>query len=433
MSGEPQTLEDPAPPGTVRGFRLTIVSPDRRGTTFESRAGRCTIGAHDGNDAQLADPRVSRFHCEVVADAAGGRLRDLGSTNGTFVDGVRVADGWLRDGSTLRVGATDLRFEHAAGRQRLPLSVNDRFGSLVGRSTAMREAFALLERAATSDSTVLLEGETGTGKSQAAEALHRAGARRDKPFVVVDCGAIPAALIESELFGHEKGAFTSAEARRIGAFEEADGGTLFLDELGELPLELQPKLLRAIEAREIRRVGASAPRSIDVRLVAGTNRDLRAEVNRGAFRADLYFRVAVLPVRLPPLRARPEDVPLLAAELLDRLRVPASSRLREPGFYAQLQRGAWAGNVRELRNHLERCLLYEEALAPAPSTEEPPAGADPGALLPFSEARDRALSAFERQYLERLLQLPGGRTQAARAAGINRVYLYRLLVRHGLK
>jgi DNA-binding NtrC family response regulator len=294
----------------------------------------------------------------------------------------------------------------------------------------MRAAIERLERAAQTEATVLLEGETGTGKGRAAEAVHKASARAGGPLIVVDCGAIPANLLESELFGHEKGSFTGAHERRIGAFEDASGGTLFLDEIGELPQELQPKLLRALENREVRRVGANRFIPVDFRLIAATNRDLRAEVNAGRFRPDLYFRLAVVKVPLPPLRARPEDIPAILDELLAQLRVPAAAatRLRHPRFLAQLQRGAWPGNVRELRNHVEQALVFEdEVVAPGPAMTT-------GAVLPYTEAKKAAQDAWERQYLTDLLaRFQGKVAPAAQAAGVDRVYLYRLMRRQGLK
>ena len=232
---------------------------------------------------------------------------------------MQVKEAFLRAGSVLRLGGATLRFELVDGGNRLLISDRTAFGGMFGISAPMRASFALMERAAASDATVLLEGETGTGKGQAAEAIHQASARAKAPLIVVDCGAIPANLLESELFGHEKGAFTGAESRRLGAFEEADGGTIFLDEIGELPLDLQPKLLRVLENRQVRRLGGNVHRAIDVRVIAATNRDLRTEVNPGRFRADLYFRLAVVRITLPPLRERPEDLPLLVSRLLRRM------------------------------------------------------------------------------------------------------------------
>ena len=426
MADETETLSSTAGGATVPGFQLTVVDVD--GRVWRGEAGRCAIGSHALNDLQLDDGAVSRFHCEVVVGDDGARLRDLGSKNGTVVDGVRVVEVFLRSGSLIMVGRSALRFELLEERHPLRLSAHTRFGGLLGESVAMRAAFALLERAADSDATLLLEGETGTGKGAAAEAVHRAGARRRKPFVVVDCGALPGNLLESELFGHERGAFTGADSRRAGAFEEADGGTVFLDEVGDLPAELQPKLLRALENREVRRLGQNSYQKVDVRLIAATHRDLRAAVNTGGFRADLYFRLAVLRVVLPALRERREDLPGLARALLDGLGADAAAlaALELPALTARLAGAAWPGNVRELRNYLERCLVMR---APLPLAEVAPA-----APLPYSDARQRALDAFERAYLGDLLVRHHGKVaDAAREAGIARVYFYRLLRRHGIK
>ncbi|MCZ7685599.1 MAG: sigma-54 dependent transcriptional regulator [Sandaracinaceae bacterium] len=314
---------------------------------------------------------------------------------------------------------------------RLPLSTRTTFHGLVARSVAMRAALASIERAAASDATVLLEGETGTGKGKVAEAIHRGGGRAGGPFLIVDCGAVPAALLESELYGHERSAFTGATERRIGAFEEASEGTLFLDEIGELPLEQQPKLLRALESKEIRRVGANRHERVDVRIVAATNRDLRREVNEGRFRADLYYRLAVLRVTLPPLREREDDIPVLARELLASLGASEETidRLCTPELLASLRRAAWPGNARELRNHLERCLAFDEALPIGDELVREGALVD--ASVPYAEARRRAIEAFEREYVRDLLARHGGKvSQAAAAAGMDRVYLHKLVRRH---
>jgi DNA-binding NtrC family response regulator len=419
----------------VRRFQLLVAEGPCAGASCDSASDRCSIGSHPSNNLVIDEPTVSRFHCEVLIDARGARLRDLESRNGTIVDGVATIEAFLRGGSLIRLGRSVVRFQFAAEKNRLPLSQHTEFGSLVGSSVAMRSTFALLERAAGSDATVLLEGETGTGKEGAAESIHAASNRRDCPFVVIDCGAIPANLLESELFGHERGAFTGAAARRIGAFEEASSGTIFLDEIGELPPDLQPKLLRALEQREIRRLGSNSFTPVDVRLIAATNRDLRAEVNAGRFRSDLYFRLAVLKIPLPSLRSRPDDIPMLADRILTQLDASSetSAALRTPEFIATLQRAAWPGNVRELRNYLERCLVFQEPL-PIGEAATPPAGETVDATLSYDEARRRALDQFERRYIEGLLRLHHGKVAAAaRAAGIDRVYLYRLMRRHGLK
>jgi DNA-binding NtrC family response regulator len=417
---------------SIRRFRLAVVEGPGAGSSRESTSDRCSIGSHELNDLVIDDPTVSRFHCEIRILPEGVVVTDLKSRNGTIVDGVQVREAFLRGGSLIRLGRAVVRFEFGAQRHALPVSSRDRFGSLRGASRAMRATFALLERAAASDVTVLLEGETGTGKGKAAEAIHEESARRKKPFVVIDCSAIHKNLLESELFGHEKGAFTGAEARRVGAFEEASGGTVFLDEVGELPADLQPKLLRVLENREFRRVGANKFLPLDVRVIAATNRDLRAEVNAGRFRSDLYFRLAVLKIPIPPLRARPEDMRLLVESILDGLSAEPEDRERllAPGFLADLGRGSWPGNVRELRNYVERCLVVDDS-----SPFEDLTGATPaGGVVPFVTAKRLAQAEFEQRYLEALMRRFDGKVaRAAAAAEVDRVYLYRLLRKHGLK
>ncbi len=300
----------------------------------------------------------------------------------------------------------------------------------------MRAAFALLERVAKSDASVLLEGETGTGKDGAAEGIHAEGARRDGPLVVVDCGAVPENLLESQLFGHERGAFTGASERRLGAFEEADGGTVFLDEIGELPLELQPKLLRVLERKQIQRLGQNVSRNVDVRIIAATNRDLRAMVNAGELREDLYYRLAVVRVRLPSLRERPEDIPVLVRHFL---RVFAASpeavaRLTTDEHLRNLARSAWPGNVRELRNAVQRSLVLEQEIAEIDSPEVKRLGPSIDLTLSYDEVRRRKLLEFEREYLAAQLEAHQGNvSKAARAAGVGRVHMHRLLRRSGLR
>jgi len=426
---------DQTAPERVRRFRLVVTEGARAGLSVESQTDRVAIGAHPSNDLVLDDSTVSRFHCELAVLPEGVLLRDCGSRNGTLVDGLQAREVFLRSGSLITVGGAVVRFELGRDSNRIELQAAGRFGSMASGSVAMRAAFAQLERAAGSDATLLLEGETGTGKGVAAEAVHKASRRRERPFMVVDCSAIPGQLLESELFGHEKGAFTGADRARVGAFEEASGGTVFLDEVGELPPELQPKLLRALENRTVKRLGANAHHAVDIRLVAATNRDLKQEVNAGRFRADLFFRLAVLRVRLPPLRERPEDVPVLAAAVLQSLGATPRQigELCTPALFDLLRGAAWPGNVRELRNYLERCLVYESV---QPVGDAPPAagGLAVDSSAPFAAERQRIITEFERRYVAELLERHQGRTvQAAEAAGINRVYLYRLARRHGIR
>ncbi len=424
-------------PTNVRRFQLTIVQGPGQGNRQESGSDHCAVGSHPANDFVIDDPTVSRFHCEVRISPEGARIRDLNSMNGTIVDGVSVVEGFLRGGSLLRLGRAVVRFDFSTESNRVPVSERTRFGSLVGTSVAMRSCFALMEKAAGTDSTVLLEGETGTGKSRAAQAIHQASHRKEKPFVVIDCSAIPSNLLESELFGHEKGSFTGATLRRTGAFEEASSGTIFLDEIGDLPSDLQPKLLRALENREVRRVGSNAYQAVDVRIIAATNHDLRASVNSGHFRSDLYFRLAVLKIEVPALRQRPEDIPAIVDQVLASLGSDPqqASLLKTPELIGRLQQSAWPGNVRELRNYLERCLVFQDAQPLTESAEAPPptdAAIDPH--LPYAAARRTALDRFERAYLEALLRVNQGKvTQAAIAAEMDRVYFYRLLRKHGIK
>ncbi|HEY2745953.1 MAG TPA: sigma 54-interacting transcriptional regulator [Polyangia bacterium] len=418
----------------VRRFHLTVLE-GAAAQTWDSAGDACSIGSHPSNDLIVDNPTVSRFHCEVRLDTRGARLRDLDSRNGTMLDGIPVSDAFLRGGSLVRIGRAVVRFQFGTERNRIPISQQSRFGSLVGESTAMRQTFALLECASKSDATVLLEGETGTGKEGAAGSIHRASARRDRPFVVIDCSAIPENLLESELFGHERGSFTGAVGRRVGAFEEANGGTIFLDEIGELPPDLQPKLLRVLEQREIRRVGGNGTLPVNVRVIAATNRDLRAEVNAGRFRSDLYFRLAVVKIPLPPLRTRPDDIPLLVDSMLESLHAdPTVARsLLSESFLSNLQRAVWPGNVRELRNYLERCLVFQEPLA-MNEGNAPEASGAVDVSVAFSLARRQALEEFERRYVIALLRAHRGKvSQAARAAEIDRVYLYRLMRRHAIK
>jgi len=443
----------------VTRYRLKELSGD--GRTVEVSAPTYRIGSREGNDLQIGDSTVSRFHLEIVATPAGYLVRDLGSTNGTWIDGLRVVEAYLRSPCTLRIGGAEVSFEALADEATIPTSAHEQFGRVIGRSAAMREVFSVLERAAASDVTILLEGESGTGKELVAEAVHRMSPRAEQGYVIFDCAATPASLIESTLFGHEKGSFTGAEARHVGLFEEADGGTIFLDEIGELPLEQQPKLLRVLERREVRRVGGTTTQKVDVRVVAATNRDLAREVNRGAFREDLYYRLAVIRVVLPPLRDRPEDIPLLVERFVrdslsrDAARADQALAGISEENWQRLLKHPWPGNVRELRNFIERTValsrpggsLDTEAFptrTPATSSPPPPAPTGtPGTPLdgdalpavdldrPFIDGKADVLAAFEKSYLTSILDRHAGNiSRAAAAAGLDRMYFKRLLKKY---
>jgi two-component system, NtrC family, response regulator GlrR len=421
---------------SVRRFRLVVEEGPDQGAELVSSGERAVVGTNDGADLRLRDRAVSRFHCELVLHRHEVVLTDLHSRNGTAIDGVPVLRAPVRDGAAIAIGSSRLRFHLETGHVEIPLLAGQRFGLMVGASPAMRALMAQLARIAASDATVLLEGETGCGKELAAESLHREGPRRDGPFLVIDCGAIPQDLLDAELFGHARGAFTGAERERMGVFEAASGGTVLLDEIGELPPALQPKLLRVLERKEIRRIGETDHRAVDVRIVAATNRDLRAEVNAQRFRADLFFRLAVVQVRMPPLRERPEDLPLLVDAILGQLEMgndPIAGTLRTSTFREGLAGHAWPGNVRELRNYLERCLVMRAPVPPdgAPITADPMPASGP---VPLKVARERWLRVFEHAYLTDLLTRHDGNVSAAaRAAGVDRIHLYRLLWRHQLR
>ena len=403
---------------------------------WSSETDRCTIGSLSSCDLVIGDDAVSRCHCEIVIQDRSARIRDLGSLNGTVVDGVRVVDAYLMRDSLIRIGHAALRFRFTGTRPRR-VSERTQFGILTGQSIAMRSVFYMLERAAASDATVLLEGESGTGKTAAARSLHLESRRKDGPFEVLDCATIPANLIESRLFGHVKGAFTGATSDQAGAFEQASGGTLFLDEIGELPGELQSKLLGVLESREVRPVGAARPSRVDVRIVAATNRDLRVEVNAARFREDLYYRLAVVNVALPPLRRRYEDLPALVEALVAQMGVPAeqADALISDELLAELKQAAWPGNIRQLRNYIERCMVLDEALPVAYAEDPDSADRIPVDLsCPFKEAKRKAQNELERMYIAEYYRMhKGDAPAAARAAGIERSYFYSLLRRHKIK
>jgi two-component system, NtrC family, response regulator GlrR len=392
---------------------------------------RVIVGRSPEADLVVQNDSVSRIHCEIVHEEDGFVLRDLGSVNGTWMGGFRVREVYLPSESRIGVGEAELSFTVVSGTEEIRLHPEGRFGKLIGDTKVMRALFARLERVAARDTTLLLEGESGTGKELAARAVHEQSYRRDGPFVVVDCSSIARTLLESELFGHERGAYTGASQARTGAFVRANGGTIFLDEVGELDVELQPRLLRALEQRETKPIGAAEPQRFDARIIAATNRDLRRLANRDAFREDLYYRLAVACVRLPSLRERTTDIPLLVRHFLeDHSRRDGIEYSVGDEDLQRLMHRPWPGNVRELRNVVEQIVAFgieEVSLIESP---HPPASVDE----PFKPAKARIVERFERDYLVAVLAAHGGNiTAAASAADLDRVHFLRLLDRYGLR
>jgi transcriptional regulator with GAF, ATPase, and Fis domain len=408
---------------------------DEAGPHRQLVAGRTTLGSAPGTQVRIADREVSRLHAELEPTERGTWVRDLGSRNGTFVGNLLVTAALVPDGAHIRLGGTELTLRYPPQPSPIELWPEERFGGLIGASPAMRELFAHMALVAKSDAPVLILGETGTGKELAARAVHDASARAAGPFEIIDCAALSASLIEAELFGHARGAFTGAVGAQAGSFEAAAGGTIFLDEIAELSPAMQPKLLRVLESQTVKRLGETEHRRVDVRLVTATHRDLRRMVNAGAFREDLYFRIAVLPLVLPPLRARQADIPLLYRHFL-RGRQPL-----EPVSERELAQQPWLGNVRELRNFAERvCAVGTRGpfdagsiAVGAPGASPPPGAAPVPFEQPFKDFRERWIDHGEREYVSRLLERHGRNVAAAaESAGVDRTYLYRLIRKHGL-
>lgn len=436
------------------------------------------IGSHESNELVVDDPTVSRFHCRLVHDRTAWKISDQSSLNGTRLGGLRIRDVDLPEGGCkLQIGDSVICIRELPAENQIELLARPSFGELIGNTVPMHRLFAVLDRIAQSGSNVLIEGEPGTGKELVATELVRRGPRARKPFVLVDCSTIAPHSIEAELFGRIKD--PSGERERTGAFEAAQGGTVFLDEIGDLPLEIQPKLLRALETGEIRRVGDPRPRRIDVRVVAATNRKLEREVNHGRFREDLYSRLSVVTVRVPPLRERLEDIELLVNGFLDSMQSAHFTHLFRGEMLASMMRHDWPGNVRELRNFVERTLAFQDNSGTSPSevrgearhqtppsatsvlgtpprgmgapdvpeTPPPPAerrlmeSADVEVPMPrnlldaqFKSAKERVVADFERGYVSQLLDWSEGNiSRAARKAGMDRMNLYRLIQRYGLR
>jgi transcriptional regulator with GAF, ATPase, and Fis domain len=482
IDGRPATL-------TLRRMQVAV-SYDGTVQTHVFDKDVVTVGAMDDNDLALEDDTVSRNHCKIWHEGDHYMITDLASTNGTFVNRVRIREAYLRPDSSITLGKTELRFAPVDERVRIVPSDKQRFGEIIGRNAKVRELYTILEKIAPTDATVIIEGETGTGKEVAARTIHQESRRREGPFIVFDCSSVPENLIESELFGHEKGAFTGAIQTRQGIFEMANGGTVFLDELGELALEMQPKLLRVLEQREVKRVGGARTQKVDVRIIAATNRKLEEEVRQGRFREDLFYRLSVVRVMLPPLRDRREDIPLLVRHFL---KSSHFNRGRDgERKVAQISRDAmdrlheyaWPGNVRELHNVVERAVSFADtdtvevrdlpdhvaahrdhwsasealgappaaAAAPGPPSTPPPrlpssppprqstpprrdSAPPPASAIEgtFKDAKERWVASFERDYIASLLRKNGNNiSHAARESDIDRKYFRKLMKKYDL-
>jgi transcriptional regulator with GAF, ATPase, and Fis domain len=420
------------------GIQVVVMSGNSKGTS--RRIGdRLRIGKAADNDLVLADDTVSRHHCELTRAADGVHVRDLGSTNGTKVQGARVSEAVVQPGAVLKVGEIDIAVRPAVRSVEVMPSDKTSFGGAIGPSLAMRSIFGILERIAPTDATVLLEGETGTGKDVLARAIWSESTRAQGPFVVVDCGAVSYSLLESELFGHERGAFTGAVATRQGAFELADAGTVFLDEIGELPLDVQPKLLRVLETKEFRRVGGNRTMRTNVRVLAATKRNLQREVQAGKFREDLYFRLAVVPITVPPLRGRRDDIPALVEHIL---KTGGGDLSVSDETMQGLLAHDWPGNIRELRNVLDRAMYLARATGQTELSlvSLPTSGTAAGDVFHFEpgksyrETRAKYDGDFERRYVKWLLARHGGNVSAAaRDAKMDRKHLHDMAKKHGLR
>jgi DNA-binding NtrC family response regulator len=448
MDERTRTILLPSPVEHIRSRTATVevAGGDAKGSRATLTGFTLRLGSASDNDLILPDETVSKHHARIELGPAGYRIRDLGSKNGTFLGDLRILDVYLPNSCKLRLGSAVLKFRLGREERDDEVTRDHRLGRLVGRSLAIRRLFAMLQKVAPTPTTILIEGESGTGKELVAETIHGLSQRKDGPFEVFDCTAVPASLMESHLFGYDRGAYTGAGDDHTGALERADGGTLLIDEIGELPAELQAKLLRAIDRREYQRLGSEHRRRSDARIVAATNRDLEREVEEGRFRKDLYYRLAVVRLSVPSLRQRAEDIPLLVEDLEEELGA-SDLGLRIPGGAVEVwQRQPWPGNVRELRNAVERALLFgpDSISVGGPSgpngfgPEGPPTSGSSrgelfwrlgdGEVMPFKDAKARLVGDFERRYWEDLLdQAEGNVTRAAALGGIHRKSLEYLM------
>lgn len=419
----------------LRRIQITVTAGNDRGLSRELEEDTViSIGHAADNDIRLSDPTVSHYHVELFLRDNSVRVRDLESRNGTYVGQARILDAEIESGTILGLGHTQIRIGDITLGEPASEELFQGIDGIVAESQAMKQVVRQIRRVASVTSSVLVQGETGTGKEVVARAIHRLSERNKRPFVVVDCGALSADLILSELFGHEKGAFTNAERLHTGAFERANGGTLFLDEIGELPLSVQPALLGAIERRSFRRVGGERELELDVRIIAATHRDLRGAANAGTFRADLYYRLAVTRIVVPPLRERYSDLAELARQFAREITGSADAQPFDGRALEMLRLQHFHGNVRELRNLVENQIVMGVFDLPPNTTRMPNAGRTTSAMVTYREARTEVLLNFEREYLSRLIAACGNNvSEAARRAQMDRPYLLSLLRKHSLR
>jgi DNA-binding NtrC family response regulator len=418
----PLTTELPSAPASIRAVRVEVVAGPDAGASLRGAGERVVIGTHRTADLVLSDRTVSRFHLELAIDGDAVQLRDLGSRNGVLLEGIELEVARLRHPTIVTIGQTELRIDLLHETVPISLSPHEQLGGLLGASPAMRAVFHRLQQEDGRDGHVLLEGERGTGKDTAAAILHERGPRRDAPIDVIDCAGA-ALAVERELFGH---------GDRPGALERCHGGTIVLDEVGGLSRGAQRTLVRALESRTVRRAEGAAPVPADVRAIAMSRRNLRADVNADRFAPELFELLAARRIRMPALRERPEDIPLLVSHFLSvqgALASRAAAELLAAGVIDQLRGAAWPGNVRELRAYVESAVAAEGA---PPDVAEGVPLVD--SSLPLREARQRWIQHFERAYVAELLERTGGNVSAAATlAGVDRVYMHRMVTRAGLR
>jgi DNA-binding NtrC family response regulator len=436
---------------TIQGILVKVLEGPDKGMEIRLNKRLNTIGTGEASTIKLTDRSVSRNHLEIELGPQAAKVRDLDSKNGIYVGQVRIYEADINTSIHLQLGTTLIQLKPTEEKVSISLSKETSFGQAIGISEAMREIFAILSQVAKQPTSILLEGPTGTGKELLARAIHEKSARASKPFVILDCTALPPTLAERELFGHVRGAFTGANKAAPGLFEQANLGTLFIDELGELSLELQPKLLRALETGEYRALGSTRIQKTDVRVLSATNRDLLKQINHGIFRSDLFYRLSTIHLRIPPLCERTEDIPLLMKHFLTEFSQTLPNPLSdiEMNYFMEQNQEAftkhpWPGNARQLRNKLEASLASSKEdgldhpislsidLSEAKQLKKMVKRTLPSDL-PFAEAKSLMIDQFEKAYLEELLKKTDKNiSEAARQCKMDRRNLQKLLRKHGL-